>query len=173
MSQQISQGYRESMSAAFLAPVGLEFDNIVAQINTSIRGIGAWTTVPYSAGLFAGASAMTWTVNQGSVTTFDYAEFGAHGFAGGAVQVIHLHLVNSTVGGTLNTNLKIAVPNSRSILRTCSGVYSFRDNSTYGVGIWEALVNDSTIEFYRQDKTNWSASTGATDIRATLIVGVQ
>lgn len=161
------------MQAAFLTPVGLEFDNVVAQTNTSLRGIGSWSVPNYAASNFSANGAMTWSVNQGSVINLEYAEFGAHGFASGATQILHVFLVNTTVGGTPNTQLKIAVPNNRAILRTCGGTFSYRDNGTYGSGIWEALTNDMTIAFYKSDKSNWAASTSATDIRATLILGVQ
>lgn len=171
--RQISQAFREQMTGPILNPVGLEFDNIVQQTNSAFRGVGAWSAVPYVGGNFVGNSAMTWTTQAANQTTFEYIQFGGSGSAGGGTLIIHLHLVGTTVGGTPSTSLNVAIPNSKSALSTCSGTYSYRDNGTYGVGVWEALIVGSVINFYKLDKTtNWAASSGATDIRATVILSV-
>lgn len=170
--RQISQAYRESMSGPILNVVGLEFDNVTAQANAALRGLGTWTDQTYSSGNFVGKGAMVWTTQNANQTTFDWVQFGNHGNVGGALMHLHLHLIGTTVSGTLNTSLNVTIPNSATMRQTCSGVYSYRDNGTFGTGIWEALIATSVINFYKSDKSNWAASSGATDIRATVTLSV-
>jgi hypothetical protein len=170
--KQIAESFRESMTG-ILYPVGLEFDNIVAQVNSALRGIGTWQTVPYLSTNFVGLSKMVWTTQAANQTTFEYSANGNHGTVGGATLAVHLHLLNTTVGGTPAASLNVIIPGSLVTLSTCSGAYSFRDNGTYGVGVWEAVSGSVVIAFYRADKSNWSASSAATDIRADINLSVQ
>ncbi len=170
--KQIAESFRESMTG-ILYPVGLEFDNIVAQVNSALRGIGTWQTVAYLSSNFVGLSKMTWTTQAANQTTFEYSANGNHGTVGGATMSMHLHLLNTTVGGTPAASLNVIIPGNFVALNTCSGAYSFRDSGTYGIGVWEAISGGVVISFYRADKSNWSASSAATDIRATVTLSVQ
>jgi hypothetical protein len=116
---------------------------------------------------------MTWTTQAANQTTFEFLQFGGHGVSGGGTMILHLHLIGTTVGGTLNNALNVTVPNNGILLSTCSGLYSYRDNGTFGAGVWEATASGVVINFYRSDKTNWSASTAATDIRASIELSLQ
>lgn len=170
--RQISQAFRESMTGPTLNIVAQEFDNLVAQINAAFRGIGSWSSLVYVAANFAGKAAMVWTTQAANQVTFEFIQFGGSGYAGGATMVFHLHLVNTTVGGTLSNALNVAVPNNSFVLSECSGSFSYRDNGTFGTGVWEALPATSTVNFYKADKSNWAASSSATDIRATVVLSV-
>lgn len=169
--KQIALAYRELFIGAYNF-IGLEFDNVVARANACLHGIGTWTTIAYSTGTFLGSGAMTWTVPPASVTTMACATSGFPSGPGGQTCVLSLFLVNTTVGGTPNNALNVVLPNAFSLQFSNTGAYSYRDNGTYGTGVWEALSGGTTVSFYKGDKTNWAVSSGATDIRALCALAV-
>lgn len=126
----------------------------------------AWASVAFSAGNFTADSSMTWTVASGDVTTFAYVEIG---------KTMHIAIVvsSTTVGGTPSQELRVAVPNGRTIQKTRYGPYGYTNNGTFGVGMWQA-ANGGTYIIFRINNggTNWSASTDNTSILATVTIEI-
>lgn len=69
---------------------------------------GTWTTPTYNATDFSANGAMTWTVDAGDITVYRYLEVGK-------TMLLTVYLRNTTIGGTLDYELRVAVPNSRTI----------------------------------------------------------
>lgn len=118
----------------------------------------AWTDVAFSAGNFTANNSMTWTLASGDQTTFTYVEHGK-------TMIISVLLVTTTVGGTPSTQLRIAVPNGRTIQTTCRGVFNGTDNGTDITGMWEASAGNTYIALYKNPSAGtWTASTNNTAI---------
>jgi hypothetical protein len=64
---------------------------------------GAWVTPAFSAGNFTANGAMTWTVDAGDVLSYRYVKHGSTVF-------LNIYLVTTSVGGTPNSELRIALP---------------------------------------------------------------
>jgi hypothetical protein len=67
--------------------------------------IGEWQAHTYAAGNYIGAESMTWTVEAGDVRGARYSRIG---------KTVHYttDILNSTVGGTVSTMLRIVMPDS-------------------------------------------------------------
>lgn len=130
-------------------------DNLAA----ALPGGAAGTAVTFAAGNFTANGSMTWTVASGDQTTFRYVEVG---------KVMHMwvYLVTTTVGGTPNTQLRVAIPNSRTSAATVRGVFAGTDNGTDVTGgVWEATSGTAYVTLYKSPSAgNWTASTDNTAI---------
>lgn len=171
--KQIALRNREYMTGD-KSVIGDEFDNVRDQANAALRGLGAWTSVPFVSGNFIAIGPMTWNVVQNQVTTFEFRDYGSNGTMNGGTLDLHLKVISSSVGGSSATaGLKLLIPNNRIVLNDAGGTYAFRDNGTRGIGLWEALAGQTYITFYRSDKSNWTGSVNATDVQASLTLSVQ
>lgn len=161
-TMQIGLGFREQHKGATLD----EFDNLVARVNTALRGIGTWNNQAFAATDYAGGGSQNWTVANGNVTTYEWATFGK-------TLIIHLFVTGTTVSGTANPALTVNLPGGLVVQNGASGAYSYKDNGTWGTGPWEVSASGTTVTFYKSNKANWAASTGATDVRASITCQVQ
>jgi hypothetical protein len=121
-----------------------------------------WTTPSYNAANFTGNGSMTWGVDSGDVETYSYCIIGK-------TMQVRFFLNTTTVGGSLNTALQIAIPASK----TCSGDAPFM----YGKyqGTWSMacglVTNGATVISLFTDLTqsgNWSASTNTTYVKGQV-----
>jgi hypothetical protein len=127
--------------------------------------MGEWASPSYSAGSYTANGAMTWTVDSGDVSAFNYTEIGL-------TQTISLILSTTTVGGTPNTELRVAIPNSRTAARTTVGTCVGLDNSVNFQGFWQATAGNAYVSIYNDPSagTNWTAATNTTQIRCDITV---
>jgi len=121
--------------------------------------VGAWTAVSYSAGNFTANGAMTWTVDAGDVQVFTYRIIGKTLF-------INFRAQTTSVGGTLNTQLRVAIPGGFTIKTNGLAMAFVIDNGNRNVGYYNAdLANGSTFfTIERADGANWSAATNTTSL---------
>lgn len=130
----------------------------------SIRDyIGAsWSSVAFSAGNFTGNVLGTWTVASGDQASFRYVEIGK-------TMIVSVLINTSTVGGTPDSELRITVPNGRTIAGYATGPYVRQQAGTMAMGVWIANGGDTFIRL-RTDLsgTVWVASTDATYIVGTF-----
>lgn len=119
----------------------------------------AWTTVAHSAGNFTAGGSQTWTVASGDQDTFKYVETGKR-------MRVSVSLVTTSVGGTPHPELRIAVPNGRTIASKCLGTFVGLNNSVAYVGTWQAAASGTYISLYLDSgfATNWAAATNTTQV---------
>lgn len=144
----------------------LEYDATTARWRVIEHEQGAWITPTFAAGDYTGNASMTWTVASGDVTRCAY-------WLKGRTLHVSLTLATTTVGGTPSTALQRVIPNSLTAVGTAGGPFNYSDNGTAGVGAWQA--NSTTIALQKDMNAgaNWTASTDATSIRATMAFEVQ
>lgn len=125
---------------------------------------GDYIDIPFNAGNFTANNAMTWTVVLANQITYCYY------LKDRRLQVI-AYIDSTTVGGTLDSQLRIATP-SYTISRKVQGLALGFDNGT-GIPTYNRLTpGTSYIEIGKSDSTNWSASTTNTFVRAHVEYGV-
>lgn len=83
-----------------------------------------WTTPTFAAGNFTANGAMTWTVESGDVGTYAYRRHGKH------LQVVFA-LNTTSVGGTPNTDLRVAIPGGFVAAKTVYGFGQLFENSVH------------------------------------------
>lgn len=122
---------------------------------------GAWTTPSYSAGNFTANGAMTWTVAAGDVTTYAYSNLGK-------TMTVALYLSTTDIGGTPDTTLSVAIPNSKVSTKAVGFPCWFHDNGTPSIGKAEIPASGTTIGLQKIDQSNWTATTGGMRVRCVL-----
>lgn len=129
---------------------------------SSVRDyIGAsWSAVTYAAGDFT-ASAGTWTVASGDVNAFRYVEIGK-------TMHVSLNLQTTTIATTAPAELRVTVPNGRTIAGSCSGSFAYYANGTYGSGLWSATSGTYVSLFRDVPATVWPICTDLVYIYATM-----
>lgn len=120
----------------------------------------AWVAVTYAAGNFTAGGSQTWTVASGDQDTFKYVETGKR-------MRITAILLATSVGGTPNPELRITLPNGRTVGSTSSGQFAGLNNGVAYVGTWQATSGNTYISLYLDSTfaTNWTAATNTTQVR--------
>lgn len=158
--------YLKLSTAGVLSPINSGSISGTTVTNASLvaAGIGSWTDVTYASGNFTGLGAMTWTVDSGDAQNYSYCRIG---------NVLHvsLWLITTSVGGTPNVALQVAVPGGlqASVAGTNNGgSYQYSDAGTIATGLW--MCNATTpIQFLKANPSaNWGASTNTTEIKAQI-----
>lgn len=123
----------------------------------------AWTTPSFSAGDFTANGSMTWTVAAGDVTTYAY-------IVNGKMMTVNFYLVSTTVAGTPNTTLQIAIPGSKTATKSALTSCAYIDNSgTQSIGICNVAASGTVIRITKADgTTNWTASTDGTSVYGSI-----
>ena len=140
----------------------------VAQFNTQLRDNllaifpagPSWSAVTYASGNFT-ASAGTWTVSSGDVSAFRYVEIGK-------TMHVSLNLQTTTIATTAPAELRVTVPNGRTIAGSCSGSFVYYANGTYGSGLWSATSGTYVSLFRDVPATVWPICTDLVYIYATM-----
>lgn len=124
----------------------------------------ALTTVAHSSGNFT-ASSGTWTVESGDHTLLAYVQIGK-------MMCVTFDLQTTSVSAT-PTELRIAIPNSKTAARTASaGMFAYNQNGTPGTG--NAVASSTTLALYRDlAATAWSTATNTTRVQGTVWFEVQ
>ena len=121
-------------------------------------------TPTFSAGDFTASGAMTWTVAAGDILTDSY-------YIRGKTVYYHFNYNATTVGGTLSTTLRRAIPTALILYPIAASIMICRviDNGTYGAGVCFIQNATSYFEINKIDNSNYAASTDNTLVQGTLI----
>lgn len=151
----ISSTYFTSLSGANLT--GLSF----SQLSTT------WTTRSYSAGNYTASGSMTWTVDAPDVVIESYVELGK-------TMLWAADIYTSSVGGTVAGELRITLPNSRTIASSVSsaGSCSGLDNGADVPVTYRATGGDSYVKLIRTFGQNWTLSTNQTYVTCMFVLQI-
>jgi hypothetical protein len=136
-------------------------------VTISTASSGSWTSQVYSGGLFTGNGAMTWTVDSADVVTLGYQQ---------SVNTMTVNVVldTTTVAGTPNTTLQIAIPNGKTAAKKVESTCLIYDNSATPItGIAGVAAGGTVMTIKRLDGAVFAASTNNTGLRASLTFEVQ
>jgi hypothetical protein len=137
------------------------FYGIISQVNSSLPA-PAWITPAFNAANFTGNGSMTWTVESGDVATYAY-------IISGKTMTVSLFINTTTVGGTPNTTLQIAIPAGKVATKAMASATSrLLDNNVVAVGIMQVLASGTVIQVLREDAAAYTASTNQTGFRGQL-----
>jgi hypothetical protein len=137
------------------------FYGIISQVNSSLPA-PAWITPAFNAANFTGKGSMTWTVESGDVVTYAY-------IINGKTMTVAFEVVESTVGGTPDDTLQIAIPASKvAAKQMASAINRVLDNNVLTVAIAQVNAAGTVIRLLRNNFANWSASTNLTTVQGQL-----
>lgn len=123
--------------------------------------LGEWINVTFSAGNFTGNGSMTWTLASGDQTTLKYTLIGK-------TMIVSFVLATTTVGGTPNTSLRIAIPGGFTAAVAMSAPCEVSDNGTSTRSMADVAAGGSNIVITKAAGGNWSASTDNTAVRGQI-----
>lgn len=128
---------------------------------------GAWITQPFNAGDFTASGLMTWTVDSGDVTTFRY-------ILRNKTLAFTFYLLNTTVGGTASNVLRIKIPGGfTNVFRKLDQTMHGTDGATGEItGFIDIAPAATTISVAKNDVSNWTLSTNATNVYGTAVLEV-
>ncbi len=128
--------------------------------------MGEWTDVAFNAANFTASGSMTWTVASGDQILFRTMMIGKTLF-------LEAFLDTTTVGGTLSSELFIAIPGGLLSNTKKQQEIPIFDNNVAARGIARVDVGSATIGIIRGDVANFSASTNLTYVRVSMFLEVQ
>lgn len=115
-----------------------------------------WITPAFSAGNFTANGAMTWTVAAGDVTTLKYTVTGKR-------MTIAFTLAATTIGGTPDAELRIAIPGGYLPANRMVNTFFLVDNNARAVGWVDTVGAGNTyLSIKRLDGANFSAAADTT-----------
>lgn len=120
--------------------------------------MGEWIPVSFSAGNFTANGAQTWTVASGDQITYAYSMVGK-------TMKLSIYLDTTTVAGTPNTELRVAIPGGFTAARIMGGPTYVVDNGAREIGQWGVSASGSVVAFTRFSGGNWSAAANTTYLR--------
>jgi len=123
--------------------------------------MGEWTSVSFSAGNFTANGSMTWTVASGDQITYQYMLIGKTLFVNAVIDT-------STVGGTPNIVLQLAVPGGFTAAKKAQASCVLFDNGVAALGFSQVLASGTLIQIGRADGSNLAASTDNTYVRVMM-----
>ncbi|MFA6282366.1 MAG: hypothetical protein WCY05_07710 [Candidatus Omnitrophota bacterium] len=138
---------------------GLSVDSNGLYLTTAVSG--AWSTPDFSAGNFTANGSMTWTVEAGDVTTYAYVIIGK-------TMTVSFAIDTSTIGGTVNTTLYIAIPNAETAKKTVYVPCLLTDNELPVTGRACVTASGTTIAITRLDGANYTAKTNLVNARGQI-----
>lgn len=139
--------------------------NIINQTTIDYGNVGdsGWITPTFAAGDYVGTGAMTWTVASGDVEVMRYR-------IQGKTMTVNIILTTTTVGGTVNSPLKIKIPASKSVSKRAINPCHILDNGTRLIAYLEVTPTDATyINVAKADGSNWTLSTDNTYVRGQIV----
>lgn len=127
---------------------------------------GTWYAVTFAAGTFTANGSMTWTVESGDQITLAYTQMG---------QRVELAFTirTSSVGGTLNTTLRITLPAGLVAARAVTVPCRVNDNGTLGPGWASVTAGGTVLSIVKEDESNWAAATNTTGVEGILTFEIQ
>lgn len=160
--------YIKLSAAGVLSPINGGSISGTSITNASLvaAGIGAWTSVPYSAADYTG-SAGTWTVEAADASSpIAYARIGN-------VLFIAVYIATSSVASAgVALQIPLTMFGSPSVVGgNNAGSIWYSDAGTFGSGTWIATATH--IQFLKATPSaNWTNSTNLTDIRAQITLHI-
>ena len=139
--------------------------NIITQTTIDYGNVGdsGWITPTFAAGDYVGTGAMTWTVASGDVEVMRYR-------IQGKTMTVNIILTTTTVGGPVNSPLKIKIPASKSVSKRAINPCHILDNGTRLIAYLEVTPTDATyINVAKADGSNWTLSTDNTYVRGQIV----
>lgn len=146
---------------------------ITASGSVSERGrtiaMGEWIPIPFNAGNFTASGSMTWTVAATNVTALKYMLVGKTCF-------VLFNLVQTSVGGTMSTGLRLALPSALMAKDTTITSIRVYDNAAWVSGV--AIVNSpltvaTILTISREDNANFTASSATTSVQGLAVFEVK
>ncbi len=128
--------------------------------------IGKFYTPAFSSSDFTASGSMTWTVESGDVGTYTYTIIGK-------MMTVMFYIVSSSVGGTLDTALRITVPAGKTIAKTAFNMMGMFNNNVEEVGRIRAEATRQYVELFRVPVSNWSAATNTTYVFGQISFEIQ
>lgn len=132
--------------------------------------MGEWTAVTYASGNFTAGGSQTWTVQSGDQTTYAYTLVGK-------TMTLTAELLTTSVGGTPNAELRIAIPGGFAASRAfvASGI-TIRDSgssATHEPMLIQGAAGVSYLSLYLLGAPNWPATTNTTNVYVNVTFEVQ
>lgn len=127
------------------------------KLNLNGEDQGAFISLAFNAGDFTAGGSMTWTVGSGDVLNYGYS-------MNHKMMALALSLANTSVGGTLGNELRIAVPAGKTIAKRFDGTVRIVDNGVDQIGAARAVAGNTYISIFKVPLANFSASTDATAV---------
>lgn len=133
---------------------------------------GNWINVVYSSSYFGTSGTMTWTVDAGDVVNYSY-------YIKGKTEWVNLQVLNSTVGGSLDTTLLVVIPGIATAAKSQivatplvldAGLYR---NATVGSTIGTNLLSIMVWLVGNGSNQNYHASTDQTVISFVAPIEMQ
>lgn len=126
---------------------------------------GAMIDVAFSAGNFTANGAMTWTVASGDQSTYAYHQ------RGDSLELC-IKVLTSTVGGTPDTSLRVAIPGGFTQSKFQEFPAYVSDNGTPGIGLARIGVTTQVVEFRTPSLGNWAAATDTTEVNFNGLIPI-
>ena len=123
---------------------------------------GVWTTPAFDAAHFTGLTAMTWTVASGDVVNYSYAIIGK-------IMMVSFFITTSTVGGTLDQELRMLIPASKTATKYVINIGYILDNNVPATALYQVGPDNVYIRISRLDGANFTASTDLTRVSGSII----
>lgn len=166
-ANRIANGVTGTISlAAGVGRAVLEYDDVSAVWRVIQHEQGAWITPTFNAGDYTANGSMTWTVS--AVTTARY-------WLKGRTLTFALHVFNSTIGGTLNTQLRRIIPGGFTPAAVQNFYLRVQDAGVFNSAFAEVQPSVTNILFLADPigGTNWTAGTNNCGVSGTFSFEVQ
>jgi hypothetical protein len=152
--------------AAATGAAELEYDAANSRWRLVAHEQGAFITPTFAGGNFTANGAMTWTVDSGDVTTYAYLLRGRTLF-------VEFDIQTTTVGGTLNSLLNVAIPAGYTLAKQqFSAAVWASNNGTATTGLIGGPAASTVLGINKSDLTNWAAATNNTRVASSICVEV-
>jgi hypothetical protein len=132
-------------------------------MSCSSCGAGAWVQLPYDAAMFTASGSMVWTVEPGDIGTLAFSQSGK-------TVDLSFNIVNTTISGTVSSELRIALPDGFAIRRPMLNLLRIANNVAGQISVGYALVTQgqSYIRVTALDGVNFPLVTNGLQISGQL-----
>lgn len=124
--------------------------------------LSAWTDVTFSALNFTGGASQTWTVGASDQRGLSYRKIGK-------TMRVAFDIIETTVGGTPDASLQIAIPGGFTAAKAMTKVCYALDNGTRVMATVSVTASGTLLVLRRYDAANWSAATNATYVYGSIM----
>lgn len=155
----------ESVIGQYIGPGGLAhlvYDSTSSRWRVSCLDPGAPIKPAFDAGDFIGSGSMTWTVAAGDIETYAFTQRGKR-------LIVDFSIKETSVGGTPDTALQIAIPGSFAAVNyVANGCVVNDNNGGYVFGFVQVAPSGTILSVYRSSTATWSAATDTTSVRGQI-----
>lgn len=127
--------------------------------------MGYWVTPTFAAGNFTGSGAMTWTVDAGDVSSYEYSLVGK-------TLHVNFYLVTTTVGGTPGGYLKLNLFGF-TVAKAVTNRYGAYQGG-WVTAAMEGRAGETFLRLYNDSTEGgtWGASTNGTYVKGTIALEI-